>query len=216
MVSKGESYSLTTPRFTHMAGLTELTVKNLKPRATLHRVADAEGLCVEVHPSAARYWRYRYRYAGKAKMLPIGTYPTVSLKQARLDRDKARDLLRAASTRAYSAGPTRPDDGRPLNPRLKPWPASGSNSSGRILRAPLLRRRDRCLKPWRSLGSARVRYQSLTRQRCCRSCVASRSAAKWKPHIGSSSGARGFSLRHCHRPREPRPVPRSSRRPEVP
>lgn len=77
-----------------MAGLSEIRVKNLASRAKVYRVADAEGLCVEVNPSGARYWRYRYRFAGTAKMLSVGTYPEISLKEARINRDKARALLR--------------------------------------------------------------------------------------------------------------------------
>ncbi|MGH8154536.1 MAG: Arm DNA-binding domain-containing protein, partial [Rhodanobacteraceae bacterium] len=57
--------------------LTELKLRALKPRAKVYRVADAAGLCVEVQPNGARYWRYRYRYAGKQKMVSLGVYPEV-------------------------------------------------------------------------------------------------------------------------------------------
>lgn len=73
--------------------LTEKKLKALKPRGKLYRLADAHGLCVEVPPSGARYWRFRYRFAGKAKMLSLGVYPKVSLAEARDWRDDAQRLL---------------------------------------------------------------------------------------------------------------------------
>lgn len=77
-----------------MPPLTDLHLRNLQPRPKVFRVADARGLCIEIHPSGARHWRYRYRFAGKAKMLSLGSYPAVSLSAARRARDDAeRDLL---------------------------------------------------------------------------------------------------------------------------
>lgn len=73
--------------------LTDVKVRGLKRKATLYRESDADGLAVEVPVSGALRWRYRYRFAGKAKMLSLGTYPSVSLAQARLRRDAARAQL---------------------------------------------------------------------------------------------------------------------------
>lgn len=61
-----------------MATLTERKLQSLKPRGSVYRVADGLGLCVEVHPSGAMYWRFRYRHAGKARMLSLGTFRTTS------------------------------------------------------------------------------------------------------------------------------------------
>lgn len=46
-----------------------------------------------VHPNGSKYWRLRYRFAGKEKMLALGKYPEVSLADARARRDEARKLL---------------------------------------------------------------------------------------------------------------------------
>lgn len=73
--------------------LTDTKLKALKPRGKLYRIADSAGLCVEVHPSGARYWRFRYRFAGKAKMFSLGVYPEVSLGEARRRLEDARRLL---------------------------------------------------------------------------------------------------------------------------
>ena len=73
--------------------LTGTKVKALRPRGKLYRVTDDKGLCVEVPPTGARLWRFRYRYNGKARMLSLGAWPEVSLGQARKRRDEARALI---------------------------------------------------------------------------------------------------------------------------
>lgn len=73
--------------------LTELAIKNLKPTGKVYRVADSNGLCLEVSPTGSKLWRWRYYYQGKAQMLALGKYPTVSLAQARRQRDEARALV---------------------------------------------------------------------------------------------------------------------------
>ncbi len=75
--------------------LTELTIKNLKPKDALYRVTDNGGLCVEISPSGGKLWRWRYYFNGKGQMLALGKYPEVSLAQARKLRDDARELVKA-------------------------------------------------------------------------------------------------------------------------
>src|SRR5207302_8788912 len=66
---------------------------NAKPRDTSYRMWDSGGLYVEVQPSGGKWWRWKYRFAGKEKRLALGTYPDSSIKQARGKRDDARKLL---------------------------------------------------------------------------------------------------------------------------
>ena len=69
-------------------------IENLKPRPKLYRVAViGGGLCIEVTPSGGKLWRFRYNYAGKEKLLALGKYPEIALKDARERRDEARKLL---------------------------------------------------------------------------------------------------------------------------
>lgn len=77
--------------------MTEAKLRALKPRGKLYRIADARSLCVEVNPTGARYWRFRYRFAGKAKMVSLGVYPEVSLAEARSRRDDARRALQSGT-----------------------------------------------------------------------------------------------------------------------
>lgn len=80
--------------------LTDTKLRNLRCRPTLYRVADTSGLCIEVTPAGSKLWRYRYRWQGKASMLPLGDYPTVTLAAARRARDDARALLNAGTNPA--------------------------------------------------------------------------------------------------------------------
>ena len=73
--------------------LTDSAIKTAKPKDKLYRLADSNGLCLEVAPTGSKLWRYRYRFNGKAKMLSLGAYPAVPLAAARRKRDDARLLL---------------------------------------------------------------------------------------------------------------------------
>ncbi len=57
------------------------------------RLFDARGLYLEVSETGGRWWRLKYRYAGKEKRLSLGIYPETSLKEARENCDEARKLL---------------------------------------------------------------------------------------------------------------------------
>lgn len=73
--------------------LTNTAIKNAKPKEKLYKLADGKGMYLEVRPSGARYWRLKYRFAGKEKRISLGVYPDVSLKDARIKRYDARKLL---------------------------------------------------------------------------------------------------------------------------
>jgi integrase len=70
--------------------LTDIKLKALKPKEKLYAVTDEKGLSVEISPKGGRWWRFKYRFNGKQKRLSLGTYPDISLKEARLKRDKLR------------------------------------------------------------------------------------------------------------------------------
>lgn len=74
--------------------LTDAKIRALKPAERVRRYADAAGLSLEVSPSGSKLWRHRYRFAGSAKMLSLGSYPEVSLSQAREKLAEQRRLLK--------------------------------------------------------------------------------------------------------------------------
>lgn len=59
------------------------------------RLSDEKGMYLEVMAAGGKYWRLKYRHAGKEKRLALGVYPAVSLAQARKARDQAREALTA-------------------------------------------------------------------------------------------------------------------------
>jgi integrase len=74
--------------------LTDTTCKNAKPKEKQYKLADGNGLYLLVTPNGGKYWRMKYRVAGKEKLLSFGVYPEVPLLEAREKRQEARKLLR--------------------------------------------------------------------------------------------------------------------------
>ena len=73
--------------------LTDTKIRTLKPRETTYRVADTNGLCIEVRPSGANAWRYRYRHAGKPSIITMAEYPAMGLAEARAEIARLRKKL---------------------------------------------------------------------------------------------------------------------------
>ena len=73
--------------------LTDTGIRSAKPQEKSKKLYDERGLYIEVSPAGGKWWRLKYRIAGKEKRLSLGTYPDVSLKEARDRRDEARKLL---------------------------------------------------------------------------------------------------------------------------
>lgn len=74
--------------------LTELAIKNARPRDKDYKLADAEGLHLYVTKTGHRSWRLKYRFAGKERRLILGAWPELSLRAARDRKAEARKLLR--------------------------------------------------------------------------------------------------------------------------
>jgi len=74
--------------------LSDMQCRTAKPKAKKYKLFDGEGLYLEVMPSGARYWRLKYRSAGKEKRVAIGVYPNVSLSDARKAKNEAKDKLK--------------------------------------------------------------------------------------------------------------------------
>ncbi|CNG57028.1 tyrosine-type recombinase/integrase [Yersinia similis] len=75
--------------------LTDIKVKTAKPIDKAYKLTDGGGMYLLVKPNGSKYWRLKYRFVGKEKMLSIGVYPDVSLADARQKRDDARKILAA-------------------------------------------------------------------------------------------------------------------------
>lgn len=75
--------------------LTDVKIRQAKPGAAPIKMADSGGLYLEVRTNGSKLWRYRYRLDRKENVFAIGAYPEVSLAEARIERDVARDHVRA-------------------------------------------------------------------------------------------------------------------------
>lgn len=74
--------------------LSEMAVRNAKPKERDYKLADSEGLYLFVTRSGHRSWRFKYRFADKERRLVFGSYPELTLAQARDRKAEARRLLR--------------------------------------------------------------------------------------------------------------------------
>lgn len=77
--------------------LSDAKVRNAKSKSKPYKIADGEGMFLLVSPSGSKYWRLKYHYAGREKLLALGVYPEVSLTDARERRLQARKTLAAGN-----------------------------------------------------------------------------------------------------------------------
>jgi integrase len=73
--------------------LSDTACKNAKPKEKPYKLADEKGMFLLVNPNGSKYFRLKYRFAGKEKLLALGVYPETSLKEARTKRDQAREQI---------------------------------------------------------------------------------------------------------------------------
>ena len=73
--------------------LTETAIKNSKPSAKLKKLSDSGGLQLWITPEGGKYWRFAYRFDGRQKLLALGIYPLLSLRDARDARTAAKKDL---------------------------------------------------------------------------------------------------------------------------
>lgn len=73
--------------------LSDKKLKSLRGREKRYEVADKEGLSIRVTPKGAKTFQYRYRFFGKPDRIDYGSYPEISLSDAREYHRKDRALL---------------------------------------------------------------------------------------------------------------------------
>lgn len=72
-------------------------VKRAEQSGEIEKLPDGDGLRLDIQPSGKGWWRWRYRFAGAARMLSLGVFPVVTLADARARRDEARVMLAAGT-----------------------------------------------------------------------------------------------------------------------
>lgn len=76
--------------------LNDVKIRNAKPGAKPYKLFDGDGMFLLIK-SSGKYWRFKYRFAGKEKLLALGVYPDVNLAEARERRIQARKVLTAGN-----------------------------------------------------------------------------------------------------------------------
>ncbi len=91
--------------------LTNIAITKAKQAEKPYKLSDSGGLYLQINTSGTKCWRFKYRFAGKEKVLSLGVYPHLSLLEARERRDLAKrnlanDLDPGAlkQTQKYEAG----------------------------------------------------------------------------------------------------------------
>ncbi|MBJ7223488.1 MULTISPECIES: tyrosine-type recombinase/integrase [unclassified Brenneria] len=73
--------------------LSDMAVRQAKATGKAYTLGDLDGLSLAVTDQGGRSWHFRYCWAGKQKRMSLGTYPEITLREARALRDQARALL---------------------------------------------------------------------------------------------------------------------------
>ncbi|ENF4694862.1 tyrosine-type recombinase/integrase [Escherichia coli] len=73
--------------------LTSAKIRTLKPSGKPFKVSDSHGLYLRVKPGGSRHWYLKYRISGKESRIALGTYPAISLSDARQQREGIRKML---------------------------------------------------------------------------------------------------------------------------
>jgi hypothetical protein len=161
--------------------LTDTAVKAAKAAPKPYKLSDQDGLVLLVTPNGYKWWRLRYRFEGREKMLSLGVYPDVSLKEARL---AGTPPARSSPLEATPAASVRRSGTRERQ-RSKAWRANGTPRD-----TPPRRRRPtrRCWPTWNatsSRGSGRAPSQPSKHRSFWQRCDASSPQAPSRPRTGS-------------------------------
>ena len=74
--------------------LTELSIKQAKPKEKQYKLTDGEGMYLRVYPNGSKYWQLQYWFDSKQKILSFGVWPNISLKDAREKRYEAKKKIK--------------------------------------------------------------------------------------------------------------------------
>ena len=73
--------------------LSDAKIKTLKPQEKTYRILDADRLYIEVRPSGAKIWRFKFVLNGKESSMSLGEYPSITLAEARTLKEEMRAKL---------------------------------------------------------------------------------------------------------------------------
>jgi len=73
--------------------LSDVAVRQAKATGKDYSLPDFDGLCLAVSATGTKSWHFRYTWLGRQKRMSLGTYPEITLREARTRRDDARALV---------------------------------------------------------------------------------------------------------------------------
>lgn len=130
--------------------LTDTAVRNAKAGNKAIKLFDGGGLFLLVDPSGGKWWRLKYRFGRKAKLLSLGTYPAVKLKDARGERDEMRRLLAAGIDpgQARKAEKAARGDANSFEAVAREWIGKYAPTWAESHASKIIRRLERDVFPW--------------------------------------------------------------------
>lgn len=132
--------------------LSDIKVRNVKPDVKDIKLFDGDGLFLLVTTKGGKYWRFKYRFNGKEKLLALGTYPERSLADARQDRDAARKQIAASidpgEARKAQKAARAESDANSFEVIAREWHGKFKRTWSEAHAARTLERLDRDLFPW--------------------------------------------------------------------
>ena len=132
--------------------LTNTAIRTAKPESKPRKLFDERGLFLLLTPKGGKWWRLKYRFEGKEKLLSLGVYPDVSLKQARERRDDARKLVAdgvdPSENRKATKAARADRAGNSFEVVAREWLSKYSNNWGDDHRQRIIRRLERDIFPW--------------------------------------------------------------------
>jgi integrase len=128
--------------------LANTTIKAAKPRDKAYKLRDERGLYLIVTPTGSKWWRFRFRFDGREKSLSLGTYPDVSLKQAREKRDEMRNARAAGIDPAARRRAERYASGDTFEAVAREWFDKFSKAWADSHMEKVIRRLELYLFPW--------------------------------------------------------------------
>ena len=73
--------------------LTDTQIRQAKPKIKDYKLFDGGGLFLLVTKSGGKHWKLKYKFDGKEKKLSLGTYPTVTLSEARILKEQYKQNI---------------------------------------------------------------------------------------------------------------------------
>lgn len=135
--------------------LSDISIRNAKPTSKAFKLYDEQGLFMQVTPSGGKWWRFKFRFDDKEKLLSLGVYPDISLKKAREKRDNARKLLAdgidPSEQRKASKASKKDSAANSLEVLAREWASSYFINKSTSHKVRTIRRLESYIFPW--LGS---------------------------------------------------------------